>query len=122
MTHKPLVTDGSTLPSWVKLPVETHEPNTVSTPTKESSSGAYSSTMAMPKPTILPSPSDNDILVTNNAETTYTSTQNPTSTLSMLMQSTSTDSVEAGNTPLNMSNYKDGKSIIYLVYNYLYYE
>jgi len=78
--------------------------------------------MTMLKPTILPSPSDNDILVTNNAETTYTSTQNPTSTLSMLMQSTSTDSVEAGNAPLNMSNYKDGKSIIYLIYNYFYYK
>ncbi|XP_001943207.1 serine proteinase stubble isoform X2 [Acyrthosiphon pisum] len=108
MTHKPSVTDGSTLPSWVKLPVETHEPNTVSAPTKESSSGAYSSTMTMSKPTTLPSPSDNDIVViNNNAETTYTSTQNPSSTLSMLMQSTSTDSVEAGNAPLNMSNYKD---------------
>lgn len=112
MTHKPSFTDGSTLPSWVKLPVETHEPNTVSTPTKESSSGAYSSTMTMSKPTTLPSPSDNDIVViNNNAETTYTSTQNPSSTLSMLTQSTSTDSVEAGNAPLNMSNYKDGNSI-----------
>lgn len=122
MTHKPSVTDGSTLPSWVKLPVETHEPNTVSTPMKESSSGAYSSTMTMSKPTTPPSPSDNDIVVINNSETTYTSTQNPSSTLSMLSQSTSTDSVEAGNAPLNMSNYKDGKLIIYLIYNNLYYK
>ncbi|CAH1731834.1 serine proteinase stubble-like [Aphis gossypii] len=109
MTHKPSVIDGSTLPSWVKLPVETHEPNTVGTPPKESSSSAsYSSTMTMPKPTTLPSPSDNDIVMTSNSvDTTYSSTQNPSSTLSMLTQSTSTDSIEAGNAPLNMSNYKD---------------
>uniref|UniRef100_A0A2S2PR06 Serine proteinase stubble n=1 Tax=Schizaphis graminum TaxID=13262 RepID=A0A2S2PR06_SCHGA len=108
MTHKPSTMDGSTLPSWVKLPVETHEPNTVSTPPKESSSSTYSSTMMMSKPTTLPSPSDNDIVMTSNSiDTTYSSTQNPSSTLSMLTQSTSTDSTEAGNAPLNMSNYKD---------------
>ncbi|XP_026817409.1 serine proteinase stubble-like [Rhopalosiphum maidis] len=108
MTHKPSTVDGSTLPSWVKLPVETHEPNTVGTPPKESSSSTYSSTMMMSKPTTLPSPSDNDIVMTSNSiDTTYSSTQNPSSTLSMLTQSTSTDSTEAGNAPLNMSNYKD---------------
>jgi len=124
VTHKPSVIDGSTLPSWVKLPVETHEPNTVGTPPKESSSSAsYSSTMTMPKPTTLPSPSDNDIVMTSNSvDTTYSSTQNPSSTLSMLTQSqsTSTDSVEAGNAPLNMSNYKDGKLIIYMKYYNIY--
>lgn len=122
MTHKPSVIDGSTLPSWVKLPVETHEPNTVGTPPKESSSSAsYSSTMTMPKPTTLPSPSDNDIVITSNGvDTTYSSTQNPPSTFSMLTQSTSTDTVEAGNAPLNMSNYKDGKLIIYIIHYNIY--
>jgi len=117
VTHRPSVTDGSTLPSWVKLPVETHEPNTFGTPPKESSSSAYSSTITVSKPTTPPSPSDNDIVMTSNSvDTTYSSTPTPSSTLSMLTPSTSTDAVEAGNTPLNMSNYKDGKSIVYLIY------
>ncbi|XP_025198026.1 serine proteinase stubble [Melanaphis sacchari] len=109
MTHKPSVIDGSTHPSWVKLPVETHEPNTVGTPPKESSSSTYSSTMMMSKPTTQPSPSDNDIVMTSNVvDTTYSSTPSPSSSLSsMLTQSTSTESVEPGSAPLNMSNYKD---------------
>lgn len=113
MTYKPPTVDGSTLPSWVKLPVETHEPNTSGAPIKESTTNAYSSTLMMSKPTTLPSTPDIDVIMTSNSiETNNSSTQSPSSTLSMVtptIATTTTDSFETGNTPLNMSNYKDGK-------------
>lgn len=125
-TYKPSgLVDGSTLPSWVKLPVETHEPNTAGTPpSKDSSTSAHSSTSTMPKPTTTPqNPSDNDIIMTSNSISAVgSSTQYPSSTLSMLTTAgttatpttaatsttTTADSVEDGNAPLNMSNYKEG--------------
>lgn len=110
--QKPSLGDSSTHPSWVKLPVETHEPNTSGAPMKESSTNGYSTTTTTSKPSTQTSQSqsDNDILVTsNNINAISSSTQYPSSTLSMLMSSTTTDSNEAGITPLNMSNYKDGK-------------
>lgn len=114
VTYKPSGIDSSTVPSWVKLPVETHEPNTSGTPPKESSTDVYSSTLTMNKPTTFPSISDNDIIMTSNSiNTNNISTQYPSSssTLSMLTQlmSTTTESADAGNAPLNMTNYKDGK-------------
>lgn len=106
VTYKPPNVDGSTLPSWVKLPVETHEPNTSGTPMKETSTNIYSPTLMTSKPTTAQNPSDNDIIMTSNSiNTNYSSMPNPSSTPSIL---TTTDSAEAENAPLNMSNYKDG--------------
>ncbi|XP_025421888.1 serine proteinase stubble-like [Sipha flava] len=130
LTYKPSSgVDGSTLPSWVKLPaVETHEPNASGTPYKESTTYPYSSTL-ISKPSTVQSISDNDIaMATNNVDTSTNSVHYSSSTLSMLMPTststtptttttttttttppptTVTDSVEAANAPLNMSNYKD---------------
>lgn len=113
VTYKPSSVDVSTLPTWVELPVETHEPNTPSIPINESSTNEYSSTSTTSKSTTIPSPSDNDIIITSNSNNTSTSsTQIPLSSspsTSAIFVETTTDSNEAGNIPLNMSNYKDGK-------------
>lgn len=117
VTYKPPA-DVSTNPTWVKLPVETHEPNTPSSaaPIKESTTGSvYTPILMASKPTTPQTPSENDILITSNSiSSVSSSTQNPSSTIipptvtTTTTSTTATESLEAGNVPLNMSNYKDG--------------